>query len=147
MNTDDIIKFRKTCEKLLENKKITKKDISKEIGLSEPSVIKIMTVPLSDLKGLRASTLAAMQDFSKKHKIEADYADITPEDISADPPLSIKEQVKQRMQEKKETERESSHERKEATTKREKAAIFWNLVLEASMVIPENVEMEIKVKH
>lgn len=78
---EDVIKFRKIYKILIDNKVLHKNSIIKELGLSEPSLHKILTADLDDLKGLRASTLGLLQDFMKRHIGHVNYAGIEAETV------------------------------------------------------------------
>jgi len=138
MDRDDIIKFRRICKTFLDSKQMTRKQIAGEIGLSEPSVVKALTVPIQDLKGLRASTLGAIQDFNKKHQSDADYIDAGP------PPESVEEQIpidpkREYDPPKKETQREIANEAAIQNT-------FWSLINEAARCVPDNIKIIVEIQ-
>ncbi|KKP51035.1 MAG: hypothetical protein UR43_C0028G0006 [candidate division TM6 bacterium GW2011_GWF2_33_332] len=73
---DDILKFRKIYTILTKEKGKQKKYVYHEMSISEPSLVKILTADLNDLKGLRASTLGVIQDFNKRHMDDFNYSGI-----------------------------------------------------------------------
>lgn len=73
---EDILKFRKCCEILKSEKGFTNEKLCKELGISDPTLSKLMTFDLSDLKGIRASTLGIIQGFLKRHCNDVNYAGI-----------------------------------------------------------------------
>lgn len=80
---EDILKFRKLCDILLKDKGYSKSSICKEIGISEPTLQKLLTAELDSFNrdgssGMRASTLGIIQDFNKKHCNDLNYAGIKP---------------------------------------------------------------------
>jgi len=83
---DTIIKFRKTCDVLINEKGYTKGSICKEAGMSEPTLQKLLNDELDSFKrdgqaGMRSSTLAIIQDFNKMHRDDLSYAGIASEVI------------------------------------------------------------------
>lgn len=80
---EDLLKFRKCCEILKTEKDYTNGNLCKELGISEPTLFKLMTMDINEAKGLRASTLGIIQDFLKKHCNDVNYAGIkpAPEDV------------------------------------------------------------------
>lgn len=127
MDKEDIIKFRRTCETMLNSKQKKLKEIADEVGLSEPSVVKILNTPLPELKGIRASTLGAIQDFNKNHRDDC-YRQEVEEPAKSNPIPKSKET------------------RKEIGEESAKQSTFWSLINEASRCTPANVELVIKVK-
>lgn len=75
---EDLLKFRKCCEILKTEKDYTNGKLCKELGISEPTLFKLMTMDINEAKGLRDSTLGIIQDFLKKHCNDVNYAGIKP---------------------------------------------------------------------
>lgn len=76
---EDVLKFRKCVEMLKSEKGYTNEKLCKELGISDPTLFKLMTIDLTELKGLRASTLGIIQDFMKAHCNDINYAGIEPD--------------------------------------------------------------------
>jgi hypothetical protein len=74
---DDILKFRKCVDVLKKEKGFSNVKICSEMGISDPTLKKLMETDIAELKP-RASVLALVQDFNKKHCNDLNYADIKP---------------------------------------------------------------------
>jgi len=79
---EDVLRFRKCVEMLKSEKGYTNEKLCKELGISDPTLFKLMTIDLTELKGLRASTLGIIQDFMKAHCNDINYAGIEPLEIT-----------------------------------------------------------------
>ena len=77
---DDVLRFRKCVEILKNEKGKSNKQIQVEMGVSEPTFSKLINDDISALK-VRASILAAVQDFNRKHCNDINYAGIKPDAI------------------------------------------------------------------
>ncbi len=75
---EDILKFRKLCEILKTEKKYSNKKLYLELGVSDPTLAKLLKEDLNTIKP-RASVLALVQDFIKKHIDDINYAGIKPD--------------------------------------------------------------------
>ena len=128
MDKEDIIKFRRTCETMLNSKQKKLKEIADEVGLSEPSVVKIMNTPLPELKGIRASTLGAIQDFNKNHRDDCYRQDAEVEETVKFYPVP-----------------KCKETRKEIGEESAKQSTFWSLINEASRCTPANIQLIIKI--
>jgi hypothetical protein len=73
---EEIIRFRELCNVLIEEKDWSLKRLAMEIKVSPPTLDRIRTSDLDDLKGVHASTLGAIQDFCKRHREVLEYAGI-----------------------------------------------------------------------
>ena len=72
---DDIIKFRKIVECLQEEGKCKLNKIIEEMGISQPTLYKILYDNL-EVVSIRASVLGKVQDFIKKHNLVLSYKGI-----------------------------------------------------------------------
>jgi DNA-binding Xre family transcriptional regulator len=75
---EDILKFRKVCVVLKSEKEYTNEKLCKELGISDPTLYKLINADIDELKGIRASTLGVIQDFMKRHCNDLNYAGIKP---------------------------------------------------------------------
>ena len=135
---EDVIKFRKVYNILIDKKVLTAKSIIKELGLSEPSLHKILTADLDELKGLRASTLGMLQDFMKRHINDLNYAGIESDPLAEstnDVRIKIKPGVKERREQ----------ELRERGKDPGPIKTFWDFIALASGCIPENVTINITI--
>jgi hypothetical protein len=85
---DTIRKFRKVTGILIEEKGYTGTKIYKEMNISEPTLAKLLKEDIEEIK-IKASVLAAVQDFNKRHIEDLNYAGIDPgdaEESRGDPP-------------------------------------------------------------
>ena len=76
---DTIRKFRKVTGILIEEKGYTGTRIYKEMNISEPTLAKLLKDDVEEMK-IKASVLAAVQDFNKRHIEDLNYAGIAPGD-------------------------------------------------------------------
>lgn len=77
---DDVLRFRKICQVLLESNTKRKKDLEQLTGLSTVAIHKILHSDLNEEFHLRASTLGIIQDFNKKF---CDYENMKISEIQA----------------------------------------------------------------
>jgi len=75
---DDILKFRSVCEILRKEKQYTNKQFCQELGISEPTLTKLLKDDINEIKP-RASVLGIVQDFNKNHRSDVNYAGVTTE--------------------------------------------------------------------
>ena len=142
---DDIVKFHKICTSLLKRGYSNSK-IYKEMGISDPTFQKLLTVDLTDPKGIRVSTLAMIQDFNKKHIEEFNYDGIEPIKITPE----NKEQVENAIKLSKHSYfSDKKEEDKPTPTKGEPTippfAQFLSALAQTIHLIPSNVSIHISI--
>ena len=72
---EDIIKFRKLCDVLINENGYNKNRIVVESKLSWPTFKKVIEAPIDELK-IQASILGFIQDFIRKHSADYNYAGV-----------------------------------------------------------------------
>lgn len=64
---EDVRRFRKIYSNLVEGKTRTPKQIRDEMGISQPTLKRLIEAPIDEEFHIRASILGLIQDFSKKY--------------------------------------------------------------------------------
>jgi hypothetical protein len=138
---DDILKFRKICGILLKTE--SRKVICLDMGVSDPTLTKLLDSDLDDEFKIRASMLGMVQNFNKKHREILNYAGIEP----ASPSVVDKEVER--------LNKNNSHYHPETEKKKPSPAPepkpeakedFFDLMRRASKVIPKNVKLIVELK-
>jgi hypothetical protein len=129
---EDVLKFRKICLALLADRTITHKRICLETGISTTSLTKYLTLDPNILPKLRASKLAAMQDFNKKHVTDMNYAGIKPDHQGAE--LLEKEEIP-----------DGKEKHFYTNEQRELIPTFWDHIKLAAKCKPDNVQLVITI--
>jgi hypothetical protein len=65
---EDVRRFRKIYSNLVEGKTRTPKQIRDEMGISQPTLKRLIEAPIDEEFHIRASILGLIQDFSKKYR-------------------------------------------------------------------------------
>ena len=107
---DTIRKFRKVTGILIEEKGYTGTRIYKEMNISEPTLAKLLKDDVEEIK-IKASVLAAVQDFNKRHIEDLNYAGIAPGDADepggSRPAGSVNMREKHRLKSRKKQQRQA----------------------------------------
>ena len=146
--TDDILKFRKTCDILMKEKGYTRGSICREAGMSEPTLQKLLNDELDSFKrsgqaGMRSSTLGIIQDFNKRHMDDVTYAGVKSEVI----PMGTKTGKIEFEHNNQEKERAELLKKPETKIEPEPltAPSFMESFIEALKQIPSNVTIQISI--
>lgn len=139
---DDILRFRKVCDVLMKEQKYTQSKLCAEMGVSEPTIMKLLKGDLAEFK-IRASVLGVVQDFCEKHCDDLKYAGINSTDSV---PEKVKEALKKTgesiMNEAKQKEEKLIEEIEPAEAQ---TTSFTDLLIEFAKSLPANVSIQISI--
>ena len=146
---EDILKFRKVCDILKQDKGYKLPQLIKELGVSEPTFYKLINTDINELK-IQSSVLGLVQDFNKKHLDDVRYAGI--EGIKEPAPIKEKKVLKDQHKVPSETVQQSDDMPTKEATKKSKDKIiesacedFISVLAEAAKRLPDNVRISISI--
>jgi hypothetical protein len=150
---EDILKFRKLCGILKKEKCYNYKSLQSEIGVSEPTLAKLLKAKPEECK-FYPSILGKVQDFIRKHIDDLNYAGIKPTeqdkrqaDLLLDEKYHSSDSVKPDPEEVEKIRKNlSNYGSKTDKEDPESGSRLVDLLTELSKLVPSNVQIIINPK-